>query len=95
VFTLFQLQSTFMMLTTLVLFVVQAWAFIDAVSRRPEQFVAADKLTKPAWLLILGLGLVAHMLIWNPISLLNLLGTVAAIVYIVDARPAMRSLTRR
>ena len=55
----------------------------------------ADKLTKPAWLLILGLGLAAHMLIWNPISLLNLLGTVAAIVYIVDARPVMRSLTRR
>jgi hypothetical protein len=95
VFTLFQLQSTFMMLVTLVLFVVQTWAFIDAVSRRPEFFVAADKLTKPAWLLILGLGLAAHMLIWNPISLLNLLGTVAAIVYIVDARPAMRSLTRR
>jgi hypothetical protein len=28
-------------------------------------------------------------------SLLNLLGTVAAIVYIVDARPAMKSLTQR
>jgi asparagine N-glycosylation enzyme membrane subunit Stt3 len=95
VFRLFQLQGTFLMLTTLVLFVFQAWAFIDAVSRRPEAFVAADKLTKPAWLLILGLALVAHMLIWNPISLLNLLGTVAAIVYIVDARPAMKSLTQR
>lgn len=95
VFTLFQLQSTFLTLITLALFVLQAWAFIDAVSRRPEVFVAADKLTKPAWLMILGLALVAHMLIWNPISLLNLVGTVAAIVYIVDARPVMRSLTRR
>jgi len=92
---LFQLQSTFMMLVTLGLFVAQAWAFIDAVSRRPEAFVAADKLTKPAWLLILGLALVAHMLIWNPVSILNLLGAVAAIVYIVDARPAIRSLTQR
>jgi asparagine N-glycosylation enzyme membrane subunit Stt3 len=84
-----------MMLTTLALFVFQAWALIDAVSRRPEEFVAADKLTKPAWLLILGLAVVAHMLFWNPMSLLNLLGTVAAIVYIVDARPAMKSLTQR
>jgi hypothetical protein len=35
------------------------------------------------------------MLIWNPVSILNLLGAVAAIVYIVDARPAIRSLTQR
>jgi hypothetical protein len=95
VLTLFQIQGTFLMLVTLALFVAQAWAFIDAVSRRPEAFVAADKLTKPAWLLILGLALVAHMLIWNPISFLNLLGAVAAIVYIVDARPAIRALTQR
>ena len=84
-----------MMLATLALFVLQAWAFIDAVSRRPEAFVAANKLTKPAWLLILGLALLAHMLIWDPISILNLAGAVAAIVYMVDARPAMRSLTQR
>jgi hypothetical protein len=38
---------------------------------------------------------VAHMLIWSPVSILNLLGAVAAIVYIVDARPAIRSLTQR
>jgi hypothetical protein len=35
------------------------------------------------------------MLIWNPFSFLNLAGAVAAIVYIVDARPAIQSLTRR
>ena len=93
--TLFEIQGMFLTLVTLALFVAQAWAFIDAVSRRPEAFVAADKLTKPAWLLILGLALLAHMLIWNPISFLNLLGAVAAIVYIVDARPAIRSLTQR
>ena len=80
---------------TLFLFVMQAWAFIDAVSRRPDAFVAADKLTKQAWLIILGLALAAHMLIWNPISFLNLIGAVAAIVYLVDVRPAIRALTRR
>jgi hypothetical protein len=35
------------------------------------------------------------MLIWSPFSLLNLAGAVAAIVYIVDARTALQSLTRR
>jgi len=38
---------------------------------------------------------VAHMLIWSPFSLLNLLGAVASIVYAVDVRPAIQSLTRR
>ena len=94
-FAIFQLQNAMMMVASLLLFVVQAWAFVDAVSRRPDAFVAGDKLTKPAWLIILGIALAAHMLIWNPLSFLNLIGAVAAIVYIVDVRPVLRSLTRR
>ena len=92
---LFEIPSGLMLVATLVVFVVQAWAFIDAVSHRPEAFVAADKLTKPTWLIILGIALVAHMLIWGPVSFLNLIGAVAAIVYLVDVRPALRSLTGR
>ena len=94
-FTVFALQSGFMMLVTIGLFVIQAWAFVDALTRRPEMFVAADKLTKPAWLLILGVALAAHLLIASPVSFLNLIGAVAAIVYVVDVRPALRSLTGR
>lgn len=77
------------------LFVVEAWAFVDAISRRPQEFEAAGKQTKTMWLIILGIALVAHMLIWHPISLLNMAGAVASIVYLVDVRPAIRSLTRR
>jgi hypothetical protein len=95
VFAVFALQSVLMTAITVALFVLQGWAFVDAVARRPDAFVAADKLTKPAWLIILGIALVAHMLIWYPFSLLNLVGAVAAIVYIVDARPAIQALTRR
>lgn len=92
---IFQAPSLIMSALTLALFAVQAWAFVDALTRRPDAYVAADKLTKPAWLIILGLALAAHMLIWSPLNLLNLVGAVAAIVYLVDARPAMRALTRR
>jgi hypothetical protein len=95
VFTVFALQSGFLMIVSLVLFAAQAWAFIDAVARPAPAFVAADKMTKQAWLIILGVALAAHMLLWNPISILNLAGAVAAIVYLVDARPALRGLTRR
>ena len=94
-FDLFYIQSLVSLLVSLALFAFQGWAFVDAAVRRPDAFVAADKLTKPAWLIILGLALVAHLLIWNPFSLLNLVGAVAGIVYIVDARPALRALTGR
>ena len=77
------------------MFVAQAVAFVDALSHPKEAYVAGDKLTKQAWCLILGLALVAHMLIWSPLSLFNLVGIVAAIVYLVDVRPTLRSLTRR
>ena len=92
---LFAFQNGLMLVASLAMFVVQAFAFIDAVTHKPEAYVAAGKLTKPAWLIILGLALAAHMLIWSPMSFLNLIGTVAAIVYLVDARPALRSLTPR
>ena len=83
-----------MLVVTLGLFAIQAWAFVDALSHRPDAFVAADKQTKQMWLIILGVALAAHMLIWSPFSLLNLVGAVATIVYLVDARPALRSLSR-
>jgi hypothetical protein len=90
------LVGGFQLLVSLVLFLAQGWAFLDALSRRPEVFVAAGKLNKPAWLIILGIALAAHLLMWaSPFGLLNLAGAVACIVYIVDARPAMRALTRR
>jgi hypothetical protein len=81
-------------IVSLGMFLAQAFAFVDAVTHRPDAYVAADKLTKPAWMIILGIAVVAHMLIWSPLSIFNLVGIVAAIVYLVDVRPALRSLTR-
>jgi hypothetical protein len=91
----FEIQNSILMVATLVLFVLEGWAFIDAVSHRPEEFEAAGKQTKTMWLVILGVALAAHMLIWHPVHLLNMAGAVASIVYLVDVRPALRSLMRR
>jgi hypothetical protein len=54
-----------------------------------------DRGTKTGWLIGLTLGVVAHILIWNPISLLNMIGAVAAIVYLVDVRPSLLAITGR
>jgi hypothetical protein len=91
----FDIQNSVLLVATLALFAIEAWAFVDAVSHKPEVFEAAGKQTKTMWLVILGIALAAHMLIWHPIHLLNLIGAVASIVYLVDVRPALRSMTRR
>lgn len=91
----FAFENAVMLVITLVLFAVKAFAFVDALGRSQQVFPAADKQTKPFWLLILGLFLVAHMLFWYPIGLLNLIGTIAAFVYVLDVRPSVRALTSR
>ena len=89
------LQNYIVLAAAILLFVLEAWAFIDAISHRQEEFHAADKQNKTMWLVILGVALAAHMLIWHPINILNMAGAIASIVYLVDVRPALRSLTRR
>jgi hypothetical protein len=94
VFDLFSLQNNLMLVLALILFVCKAVAFVDAATRPAALFVAAGKQTKPFWLLILGLALLVNMVMWNPIGILNVIGVVAAFVYLADARPAMKALRR-
>jgi hypothetical protein len=54
-------------------------AFVDAATRPGGAFLAADKWTKPLWLLALALGF-----------FLIFVGVIASIVYFVDVRPAVR-----
>ncbi|HET6165656.1 MAG TPA: DUF2516 family protein [Marmoricola sp.] len=91
----FDFESGVLGVLFLVLAAVKAWALIDAVARPTPAFTAADKLTKPAWLWILGLSLVAHIVFSYPIGLLSIAGTIAAFVYLLDVRPAVASVTRR
>ncbi len=91
---LFDTMNVVELAISLVLFACKAFAFVDAVTRPAGAFVAADKQSKVFWVLVLGLFLVAHMLMWAPIGLLNLIGTVAAFVYLADARPALRAIGR-
>jgi Protein of unknown function (DUF2516) len=66
---------------------------VDAVFRPATSFVAAGKLTKPAWAAITA---VAGVLLWwqGPLSFFGLPAVVAAVVYLVDVRPALRGLRR-
>jgi hypothetical protein len=69
-------------------------ALVDAAIRPRNVFVAADKLTKPGWLLILGAFSLSHIF-QGVLSFFGLFGIVAAAVYLVDARPALRHAAGR
>ncbi|MFD2090068.1 DUF2516 family protein [Blastococcus deserti] len=69
------------------------WAFVDSVFRPAPGYVAAGKLTKPGWAAITGLA--ALVIFWQgPMSFLGLPAVIAAVVYLVDVRPAVRGLRR-
>jgi hypothetical protein len=70
------------------------WAFADSLVRPASGFVATGKLTKPAWVAITALAAVIIFLTQNPIALLGLPAIIAAVVYLVDVRPAVRGLPR-
>ena len=73
--------------------VVRAFALIDALTRPAAAFEAAGKLTKNGWLLILVIALVVGVLgIGGFVGILNIAALIAAILYIVDVRPAVRQL---
>ena len=44
-----------------VAFIVEAWAFIDAITRPGPAFVATGKQTKQLWLIILGVAAVVGL----------------------------------
>ncbi|MGH4029489.1 DUF2516 family protein [Actinomycetota bacterium Odt1-20B] len=84
--------ANFMWLLSLALIVFSGFALLDAAFRREDAYRAADKKTKPFWLIILGLAFVVNLL-FPIMSFLPIIGLVATIVYMVDVRPAIRQIT--
>ena len=69
-------------------------ALVDAVLRPTAAYVAAGKQTKLLWVLVLAVGGAGAMLA-GVTSIFGIAGLIAAIVYLVDVRPAVRAVTGR
>lgn len=80
------LSGYLLLAVSLALFALKAWAMADCVGRKPGEFVVIQTMQKNGWLIVLGLALLVHLIQWNPLSLLNLAGTVAAAVYLAQLR---------
>ena len=77
-------------------FVIEAWAFGDALRRPTAAFPAAGKQTKPIWLIILGvafvIGIAGALNLITLISIFPIVAFVAAAIYLVDVRPKINSI---
>jgi hypothetical protein len=73
----------------------EGFAFIDALRRPSQAFIAASKQTKPLWLVItgvatvIGLGTAAYGS--APIGILAVAAFVAAAIYLTDVRPKVKN----
>lgn len=72
--------------------VLAGFAFFDAVRSPAQAFTVAGKQTKNVWLAILGISLA--VIFAFPLLIAKVVGVVAAAVYMVDVRPAVRQSGR-
>ena len=91
----FGIQSGILLLVFFVVLAVKIYAFISSLMFSAESYEAAGKLSKPAWTIILGLGVVLQLLFGGGVFILSIAFTIAAFVYLADVRPALAGLTRR
>ena len=98
--------SYFFVALAVAAFVVEAWAFVDAITRPKAAFAAAaamsdnaaGRLTKPIWLIILGVAFVLGLYsaaYGGVTGFLSVLAFVAAAIYLAGIRPKVREYTKR
>jgi hypothetical protein len=93
--TALSVVNLFFWVLLLAAFVIETWAFVDALRRPSAAFPAAGKQTKPIWLVILGVafvigigGAVGELYL---LSIFPIVAFVAAAIYLVDVRPKVKS----
>src|SRR3954447_1454637 len=75
--------------------VLTGFAALDAVRHRAPLFPAVGRLTKPAWVGILVAAFLISIISFaspSTLGLLNVLGVVAAGVYLADIRPKIKQM---
>lgn len=82
------LVGTVMLVLQIAVLVTAVYAFVHAAMQRPDAYTAADKLTKPVWLVILGLAVaLTSILSFGVLGMA--MAACAAGVYLVDVRPKL------
>jgi hypothetical protein len=70
------------------------YALVHSIAQRADAFTAAGKLSKPAWMAINAGALLLAVVSWGDVRTIFLIVAItAALVYIVDVRPAVREVS--
>jgi hypothetical protein len=85
-------QSVVLWALTLASLGLKGYAFVDALRVPTDAYPAAGKLTKNLWMVFLGVALAVNIVLLSPLNFINILGVVAAAVYLVDVRPAVKAI---
>jgi 4-amino-4-deoxy-L-arabinose transferase-like glycosyltransferase len=74
----------------LAVLVVAVYAFVHAALQRSDAYTAAEKLTKPVWLILLGVAVAMTSILYPVFGVLGMvIASCAAGVYLVDVRPKL------
>ena len=73
----------------LAILAVKIFALVDGLSRPESAYTSAGKQTKTFWTVVLVLAVLSSVM-----GFLSLIGLVAALVYVVDVRPALKEVPR-
>ena len=90
---IFQVEGTVAWLVALAVLALKIATLVISLLYPDEAYRAADRLTKAAWMAILGIGLAAQLVLAS--TIINLAFTIAALVFFLDVRPALAGLRRR
>lgn len=83
-------MNNVMFALVLAVLVVAVYAFVHAALQRSDAYTAAEKLTKPVWLIILGVAVAMTSILYPVFGVLGIvIASCAAGVYLVDVRPKL------
>ena len=75
-------------------FIGLSYALFHLLRTPAAAFPAASKQSKQFWGFLLGASLVARLTFASPLDLFGVIAAVAAIVYLVDVKPAVTDILR-
>lgn len=93
-FELYDTLGVVMLVVNFAIIVVAIYAFVMSLMYPAAAYDAAGKWTKQGWTIVLGIG-VLTTIIPTGLPLIGIAFLVAALVFIVDVRPALVGLRRR
>lgn len=88
-------QNLIMFVLWIVLLGVKAYAFIDCVRRPAQAFPAVDRQSKTLWMILTGIALLTGLLMNSTLGIVGIAAAAIAIIYLVDVRTKIQSITGR